>query len=140
MSELPFHFAVQLSVNKDPRYHPHAYEFVKDALHVAAKHFCEGKDDQHVTGPQVLEGVRLYALAEYGPMSFTILGEWGVSSGDDVGNIVYNLIEASYFGKNDSDSLQDFSGGFDFEKALTEPFKPISKRLKAGDKGSRLTN
>ncbi len=130
MPDLPFHFAISQSVEKDTRYHPHAYEFVRDALHVAAKIFCEGKEDQHVTGQEVLEGVRQHALAEYGPMAFTILGEWGMHRGEDIGNIVYNLIETGYFGKNEGDSIEDFAGGFAFETALTEPFKPASQRMK----------
>ncbi|MCX6856563.1 MAG: hypothetical protein NTV80_16850 [Verrucomicrobia bacterium] len=128
MTDLPFHLAVQESLDKDPRYHPHAYEFVRDALNVAAKLFSEGKEDRHVTGQQVLEGVRTHALDEYGPMAFTILAEWGLHRGEDVGNIVYNLIGVGYFGKNDGDSLEDFGGGFEFESALTDPFKPTSKR------------
>jgi uncharacterized repeat protein (TIGR04138 family) len=124
MSDLPFHYAIHQAVEKDPRYHPHAYEFVRDALHVAVKHFREGQEDQHVTGQEVLEGVRQHAIAEYGPMAFTILSEWGLHQGEDVGNIVYNLIETSYFGKNEGDSLEDFAGGYDFETTLTEPFRP----------------
>jgi uncharacterized repeat protein (TIGR04138 family) len=130
MTDLSFHLAIQQSVDNDPRYHPHAYEFVRDALNVAAKLFSEGKEDRHVTGQQVLEGVRSHALAEYGPMSFTILAEWGLNRGEDVGNIVYNLINVGYFGKNDGDSIEDFAGGYQFEQALTEPFKPRSKRQK----------
>ncbi len=130
MIDLPFQLAIQQSVDKDPRYHPHAYEFVREALNVAANLFSEGKEDRHVTGQQVLEGVRTHALSEYGPMSFTILAEWGLHCGEDVGNIVYNLIGVGYFGKNDEDSLEDFTGGFDFEQALCEPFKPVSRRIK----------
>jgi uncharacterized repeat protein (TIGR04138 family) len=130
MSDLSFHYAISQSVEKDPRYHPHAYEFVRDALHVAAKIFCEGKEDQHVTGQEVLEGVRQHALSEYGPMAFSILADWGLNCGEDVGNIVYNLIETGYFGRNEGDSIEDFAGGFPFATALTDPFMPASRRLK----------
>lgn len=127
MSDLPFYAAVQHAVDKDPRYDPHAYEFVRDALHVAVKHFREGQEDHHVTGQEVLEGVRVHALAEYGPMALHLLHSWGLHRGEDVGNIVYNLIETGYFGKNDGDSIEDFAGGFDFETVLTRPFLPTSK-------------
>ncbi len=125
--DLPFHLAISQSVAKDPRYHPLAYEFVRDALHVAVKHFREGQEDPHVTGQQVLEGVRLHALAEYGPMALTVLNEWGLERGEDIGNIVYNLIETGYFGKNDADSIQDFTGGYDFGVAFTAPYQPSSQ-------------
>jgi uncharacterized repeat protein (TIGR04138 family) len=129
--DLPFHLAISQACTQDPRYHPLAYEFVRDALHVAVKHYREGQDDQHVSGQEVLEGVRLHAIAEYGPMALTVLHEWGLERGEDVGNIVYNLIETGYFGKNDGDSITDFAGGFDFETALNEPFKPASKKQNA---------
>lgn len=128
MSDLPFHYAIHQAVEKDSRYHPLAYEFVRDALHVAVKHFCEGKEDQHVTGQQVLEGVRLHALEEYGPLAQTILEEWGIQRGEDVGNIVYNLIETSYFGKNEGDSIEDFSGGYEFASAFSKPYLPSKSR------------
>lgn len=128
MSDLPFHYAIHQAVEKDSRYHPLAYEFVRDALHVVVKHFCEGKEDQHVTGQQVLEGVRLHALEEYGPLAQTILEEWGIQRGEDVGNIVYNLIETSYFGKNEGDSIEDFSGGYEFASAFSKPYLPSKSR------------
>ena len=129
--DLPFHIAVSQAVSNDPRYHPLAYEFVRDALHVAVQHYREGQEDQHVSGQEVLEGVRRHALAEYGPMALTVLNEWGLERGEDVGNIVYNLINTGYFGKNEGDSLEDFAGGFRFEVALTEPFCPASKKQTA---------
>jgi uncharacterized repeat protein (TIGR04138 family) len=88
------------------------------------KHFREGQEDQHITGQEVLEGVRLHALAEYGPMAFSLLTGWGLNRGEDIGNVVYNLIETGYFGRNDGDSLQDFSGGYAFEEAFTRPYEP----------------
>lgn len=127
MNDLPFFAAVQLAVDKDPRYDALAYEFVRDALHVAVKHFREGQEDHHVTGQEVLEGVRLHALAEYGPMALHLLESWGLHSGEDVGNIVYNLIETGYFGKNDGDSIQDFAGGYDFQTTFSQPFLPSSR-------------
>lgn len=125
--DLPFHLAISQAIAQDPRYHALGYEFVRDALHVAAKQFREGQDDQHVTGQEVLEGVRLHALEEYGPMALTVLNEWGIRRGEDVGHIVYNLIETGYFGKNEGDSLEDFSGGYVFEEAFNQPFQPTSR-------------
>ncbi|MDZ4288254.1 MAG: Minf_1886 family protein [Prosthecobacter sp.] len=122
-----FHDAIYHAVGKDPRYHPHAYEFVRDALHTAVKHFRSGQEDQHVSGQEVLEGVRLHALDEYGPMAFTILSQWGLHQGEDVGNVVYNLIESGYFGRNEGDSLEDFSGGYAFSEAFAKPFEPRSR-------------
>ncbi len=127
MTDLLFFQAVQEAVAKDSRYDPHAYEFVREALHVAVKHFREGQEDQHVTGQEVLEGVRLHALEEYGPMALHLLNDWGIQRGEDIGNIVYNLIDTGYFGKKDGDSLEDFAGGYDFKEAFGAPFLPSVK-------------
>jgi uncharacterized repeat protein (TIGR04138 family) len=128
MSDLPFHVAIHQAVEKDPRYPPHAYEFVRDALHAAVKHFRSGQEDQHVSGQEVLEGVRIHALTEYGPLAHMLLSQWGLHRGEDVGNVVYNLIDTGYFGRNDGDSLEDFSGGYDFEEVFAKPYEPKSPR------------
>lgn len=137
MTSITFGEAVRRSFQKDPRYHPAAYELVRDALHMAAKKFRdENAEDQHVSGQELLAGFRDYVLQEYGPMSTIILDQWGLQRGEDVGNIVYNLIDCGYFGKNDGDSLEDFSGGYDFELAFTTPFLPASLREEREKKSS----
>jgi uncharacterized repeat protein (TIGR04138 family) len=129
MTSISFADAVRRSIQNDPRYHPAAYELVRDALHIAAKKFRdENADDQHVSGQELLAGFRDHVLSEYGPMSNIILDQWGLQRGEDVGNIVYNLIDVGYFGKNDGDSLEDFAGGYDFATAFSEPFLPSSAR------------
>lgn len=128
MADISFEAAVSRSVASDARYQPQAYDFVRDALHIAVKRFCAGDDKQHVSGQQLLDGVRDHALKEYGPMALTMLNLWGLRRGVDVGNIVYNLIQVGYFGKSEGDSLEDFDGGYDFDEAFTEPFLPKGKR------------
>jgi uncharacterized repeat protein (TIGR04138 family) len=129
MTSISFGDAVRRSIQNDPRYHPAAYELVRDALHIAAKKFREeNADDQHVSGQELLAGFREHVLSEYGPLSHLILDQWGLHRGEDVGNIVYNLIGVGYFGKNDGDSIEDFAGGYDFAAAFTEPFLPSSAR------------
>lgn len=132
MTSISFVDAVRRSIHNDPRYHPAAYELVRDALHIAAKKFRdENADDQHVSGQELLAGFRDHVLSEYGPMSLILLDQWGLKRGEDVGNIVYNLIDVGYFGKNDGDSLEDFAGSYDFTTAFSEPFLPSSKRQMA---------
>jgi len=127
MTSISFGDAVRRSFQNDPRYQPAAYELVRDALHIAAKRFRdENADDQHVSGQELLEGFRDHVLSEYGPMSNIILDQWGLHCGEDVGNIVYNLIDAGYFGKNDGDSITDFAGGYNFKSAFSTPFLPSS--------------
>ncbi len=137
MTSISFGEAVRRSFQKDPRYQPAAYELVRDALHIAAKKFRdENAEDQHVSGQELLSGFRDHVLSEYGPMSMIILDQWGLRRGEDVGNIVYNLIDCGYFGKNDGDSIEDFAGGYDFELAFTTPFLPASLREEREKKSS----
>jgi uncharacterized repeat protein (TIGR04138 family) len=129
MTSINFVDAVRRSCQNDPRYHPAAYELVRDSLHIASKKFRdENDDDQHVTGQELLAGFRDHVLSEYGPLSLLILDLWGLQRGEDVGNIVYNLISVGYFGKNEGDSIEDFAGGYDFKTAFTDPFLPSSAR------------
>jgi uncharacterized repeat protein (TIGR04138 family) len=129
MADITFEEAIQRAYERDPRYIAGAYEFVRDALHISVEKFRGGDEAQHVSGQELLEGVKELALKEFGPMALTILNTWGLYQGIDVGNIVYNLIEVGYFGRSDGDSLDDFSDGFDWEHAFAQPFLP--KRLQS---------
>lgn len=136
LSQISFGEAITRCLEKDPRYHPAAYELVRDALHAACTKFREGADDKHVSGQELLEGFRQHVIGEFGPMSLTILDQWGLTCGLDVGNIVYNLIDVGYFGKNDGDSLDDFKGGYEFATAFSDPFLPSSARASRASSSS----
>src|SRR2546429_1947139 len=84
----------------------------------------EGVSVRHVTGPELLDGVRRYALKEFGPMVITVFDNWGVRSCEDIGNIVFNLIGAGVFGKTEEDSIEDFKNVYDFKEAFVKPFAP----------------
>jgi uncharacterized repeat protein (TIGR04138 family) len=72
----------------------------------------------------LLEGFRLHALDEFGPMALMVLGYWGVHTTADVGNLVFNLVDASVFGKTDEDTVESFADVFDFHEAFVDPFRP----------------
>ena len=115
---------------KDPRYHPDAYIFVREALDFTAKKLKKPSKGpaKHITGKELLEGIRQYALREYGPMSLTVLQTWGVSRTEDFGEIVFALVEAGRLGKTDSDRKEDFAGGYEFREVFEWPFLPSTKR------------
>jgi uncharacterized repeat protein (TIGR04138 family) len=77
-----------------------------------------------VAGPELLEGVRLYALKEFGPMALTVFSYWGIEHCEDIGHMVFNLIGAGIFGKTEDDSIEDFKNVFDFHEAFVKPFEP----------------
>ncbi len=129
-----FSSAVDDIVARDPRFERDAYFFVRDALDFTTKGQRRKTapsgpgTDSHVTGQQLLEGARLYALKQYGPMVPTVLEHWRVRSCEDIGALVFNLIEAGVFGKTEQDTADDFSGGYDFEEAFVEPFRAAPRK------------
>ena len=62
-------------------------------------------------------------------MAMPVLQEWGISKTEDVGEMVFNLIEAGAFGKSEHDKPEDFMNGYDFHDAFVVPFLPASKQV-----------
>lgn len=123
-----FQHALHTVLQRDDRYSAQAYAFLCAVLPFTVKHLGrQDADDRHVTGQELLQGFRALALRDFGPMALYVLHEWGITRSEDVGNMVYNLIEAKYFGKNDSDSINDFSDGVCLTEALTRPYQ-VTKR------------
>ncbi len=127
----PIHFeeSVVSILRREGRYDGQAYFFLKDSLDFTLKRFMEetGGQGRHVSGKELLEGFRDHALEQFGPMAATLMDEWGVKEGRDVGNMVFRLIEEQVFGKQDSDKPEDFDGVFDLGKELRNPFLPTRK-------------
>ena len=129
MQKIGFAEALDSIVASDPRYQREAYIFLRDALDFTTKQQkkAKGTTVRHVSGPELLEGVRQYALKEFGPMVVTVFETWGIRSCEDVGHMVFNLIGAGIFGKTDEDSIEDFKAVFDFQEAFVKPFVPEKK-------------
>ncbi len=126
MQKIGFAEALDSIVASDPRYARDAYVFLRDSLDFTTKQQkkIKGATVRHVAGPELLEGVRQYALQEFGPMVMTVFSSWGIHCCEDIGHMVFNLIEASIFGKTEEDSLEDFKNVYDFEAAFAKPFAP----------------
>jgi len=125
MQTTGFQEAVEAVARDDKRYHPEAYAFLRDSLEATLKRRKKAKKEAggHVAAPELLDGFRLHALHEFGPMAMTVLDYWGVRSCEDVGQMVFNLVQAGVFGKTDEDTPESFSGGFDFHAAFVQPFQ-----------------
>jgi uncharacterized repeat protein (TIGR04138 family) len=131
MQKLDFPEAVDFITRQDPRYDREAYFFLRDALDYTVKQRKKTRDGElsgHVSGQQLLEGIRQYALKQFGPMVPTVFTYWRVESGEDFGAMVYNLIGLGVFGKTDADSIEDFKGGYSFNEAFVVPFRPEQPR------------
>ena len=133
MQKIGFAEALDSIVRSDPRYQRDAYVFLRDALDFTTKRQkkAKGTSVRHVSGPELLEGLRQYALKEFGPMVTTVFDSWGIHSSEDVGNMVFNLIGGGIFGKTEEDSIEDFKNVYDFEEVFVKPFAPEKPAAKA---------
>ena len=129
MQKIGFAEALETIVSSDPRYQREAYIFLRDALDFTTKQQkkVKGTTVRHVSGPELLAGVRQYSLKEFGPMVVTVFDNWGIRSTEDIGHMVFNLIGAGIFGKTDEDSIEDFKNVYDFQEAFVKPFAPEAK-------------
>jgi len=130
MQEANFDEALEQILVKDLRYHRDAYFFIREALDYTQRQAAKASKEKvrHVSGQELLEGIRAYALEQYGPMTITVLNEWGVRCGEDFGELVFNMVEHNLLAKTKEDSREDFKGGYTFEIAFVHPFLPSAKR------------
>jgi len=135
MQEVNFDEALDQILAADERFHRDAYVFMREALDFTQK--LIGAKNQgkvrHVTGQELLDGLRQYALQQFGPMTVTVLEEWGIRNCKDFGDIVFNMVEIGLLAKTEKDTRDDFQNGYDFTDVFRKPFWPDAK-LKAETK------
>ena len=110
-----FYETVELMCEKDPRYKPDSYDFVLQALNSTQKKLSRAG---HISGQELLEGLRESALKQFGPMAKTVLNYWGIHTTVDFGNIVFLMIEYKLLSRTEQDSLKDFENVYDFDSAF----------------------
>ena len=130
MQSLSFEEAIRKIVELDPRYHYDSYLFVQEAISYTQKSLGRHNQKQnHIGGKELLNGIRDYALSMFGPMTQTVLSEWGIHACEDFGEIVFNLIKFNQASQSKTDSRDDFKGGYDFYEAFRKPFLPAKPRV-----------
>ena len=127
MQAASFEEVIEQIAAQDLRYHREAYFFLREALDHT--HRITGKPPKknqvrHVSGQELLDGIREYALQQFGPMTLTLLEEWGIKRCEDFGEIVFNMVESKLLAKTEQDSREDFRNGYDFHDAFRKPFLP----------------
>lgn len=136
MQSVDFETAIRKIVAEDDRYQFDAYIFVQEAIGYTQKALGRDKQEQkHVGGKELLNGIRDYALANYGPMALTLFTVWGIRSCEDFGEIVFNLIQHNQATQSETDSREDFKDGYDFDDTFRKPFLPAAH----GSSGSKPT-
>jgi uncharacterized repeat protein (TIGR04138 family) len=113
---------------QDSRYYPEAYEFVMEALSFSQLKF---KKARHISGEELLSGIKALLLKKFGPMTMTVLQYWGIKTTDDFGNIVYNLVENQVLSKDAQDHYDSFKNAYDFNEVFIKGYRrQLARRLK----------
>ena len=107
-------------VRRDGRFSAQAYYFIFDALDWTIQRM---RKVRHVTGKELLSGIREYATEHFGFLAATVLREWGVKRTGDFGEIVFNLVEAGLLSRTENDTRADFVDIYDFEEAFEQEFR-----------------
>lgn len=105
---------------KDSRYKEDAYEFVMEALSYTQK---RSKTSRHVSGEQLLKGIKDLLLKKYGPMTMTVLNHWGIRTTEDFGNLVFNLVNNHVLSKTEEDDIELFKNFYDFEEVFENGYR-----------------
>ena len=108
-----------------------AYEFIQQGLsYTVQKLHGEEKDpdaSRHVSGRELSQGLREFALLQWGMLAGTVLRRWNILRTDDFGRIVFAMVESKLLQKTDEDELGDFECVFDFDKAFSPPTRTEPK-------------
>ena len=110
-------------------FHPQAYWFVSEALKTAqelvGRNLRNDRLDEshHISGPELLEGVRVLGLRNYGLMAPVVFRHWGLTSTHDFGRIVFEMIDKGEMRKSETDQLSDFHNVFAIDETLANDYK-----------------
>ena len=105
-------------VAKDPRYDARAYALLANVVH-----YLSGEDGKHVSGEDILDEFKEYALDQYGPLTYTVLTEWGLHCTEDIGEMMFNLTESNRIRKDEDDTPESFANGYDFKETFLGPYQ-----------------
>ncbi|MBN2620060.1 hypothetical protein JXB22_03135 [candidate division WOR-3 bacterium] len=107
-------------IKKDRRYRFEAYIFVLQAIDYTHRSLHKKR---HVTGQELLEGIRELAVREYGLLAKAVFAHWGVKRTADFGNIVFNMVNAEILSKTDQDDIRDFENVYDFDEVFVTSYE-----------------
>ena len=117
-----FWAAVDAIRERNPRYPREAYAFLMGALADTVRRLPpERASDparRHLSGQELVAGVIGLARREFGIMAPTVFREWGVMEGEDVGRMVFDLVESGQLSARPEDGPQDFLGVPDLPRLL----------------------
>ena len=125
----PFDEAIARLCARDSRYPPQAYLFLHEGLMFSLDQVKEKEGrTRQISGAELSDGLRRYALRQFGPLALTVLARWNIHATRDFGELVFALLAAGLLGKTDEDKIEDFDHLFDFHDAFRAPFLPKPRR------------
>lgn len=135
MQRRQFEEALAQILIENPRYPAEAYIFLREVLEFTTRSLKKPARGpaRHISGQELADGMRLYALQEFGPMARTVLASMGITRTEDLGELVYNLVNYGFLGKTEEDRKSDFANGYDFHEAFDRPYLPLSKKTNTPD-------
>jgi uncharacterized repeat protein (TIGR04138 family) len=104
---------------RDGRYAREAYAFVMDGLDHTVRSLGERR---HVTAAELFDGLLRFARDRFGMLAFTVLERWGITASADVGEIVFQLVEAGVLSRREEDRREDFDHLVDLKEALEDTY------------------
>lgn len=105
---------------RDDRYHERGLLFVLAALEFAQNRLPARR---HLTGPELAWACRDFALEQFGLLASTVLEHWGIRSTEDLGRIVFLLIDVGLLARQPSDKVEDFDRVYDFAEVFTAGYR-----------------
>lgn len=125
------HAELMALARSDDRYAFEAYEFLCHALSFTSEGVNgppteESAGDatiRHVSAEQLLEGVRRFALEQFGLMTPTVFREWGVATTADLGIMVKRLIEVGLWHRSPNDRFDCFEDGYDLGDGIVKDYE-----------------
>jgi len=105
---------------RDGRYHERGYLFV-----LATLEFAQGRlpARRHLSGGELAWACRDFALEQFGLLAPTVLAHWGITNTEDLGRIVFMLIDVGLLARQESDRVEDFDAVYDFAEVFRSGYR-----------------
>ena len=81
------------------------------------------KMNRHVSGQQLCQAIRDAALKRWGLMARGVLARWGIRRTEDIGEIIFALVDNEWLQKQPGDSIEDFHAVFSFDEAFEHDYR-----------------
>ncbi len=78
---------------------------------------------RHVTGQQLCWAVRDVALEQWGLMARSVLARWNILRTEDIGAIIFTLVDNHWLQKEPTDVIEDFNNVFSFGEAFERAYR-----------------